>query len=143
MTEPGGHRSTVVVQQLDRSRFAGLAAARASRTIGELQWRPAQAGAIQRDDQRTTWHAGHVEAILSDGQTVIAGAHSGGVWLINPIPSPSYRDGYRATPLSDRWDTPNVRALAFGPDGTRHVFAGCRETDCLFLIRRRHDHRHE
>ena len=74
-----------------------------------------------------------MQAVLSDGHAVIAGAQTGGVWLINPIPGPSFRDGYRAIPLSDRWETPNIQSLAYGPDGTAHVFAGCRKTDSLFL----------
>jgi hypothetical protein len=135
MTElTGGRRSDEILEMLARSRFGAIAADRASRTVGDLQWRPAQVGSIQRDDQRATWHSGNVQAVLSDGQAVIAGAQSGGVWLINPIPSPSYRDGYRAIPLSDRWDTPDVRSLAYGPDGTQHVFVGCYKADSLFLI---------
>jgi hypothetical protein len=132
--QSGGRLSSEILQVLDRSRFGGLAAGRASRTKGDLEWRPAQVGSIQRDDQRATWQTGNVQAVLCDGQAIIAGAQTGGVWLINPIPSPSFRDGYRAIPLSDRWDTPNVRSLAYGPDGPQHVFVGCGEADSLFLI---------
>ena len=130
----GGRRSSEILEVLDRARFGGLAAGRASRTIGDLEWHPAQAGSIQRDDQRATWQTGNVQAVLCDGQAVIAGAQSGGAWLINPIPSPSFRDGYRAIPLSDRWDTTNVQCLAYGPDDRTHVFVGCRVADCLFVI---------
>ena len=135
MTEvAGGLRSEAILRVLERARFSGIAAGRASRAIGDLEWHAAQAGAIARDDQRATWHSGRVQALLSDGNAVIAGAQTGGVWLINPIPSPSYRDGYRALALSDRWETPNVRSLAYGPDTTLYVFAGCGESDSLFLI---------
>lgn len=133
----GGHLSLQILQELSRGRFGELARERASRTIGDLQWRPAQSGSIYidpRKNPRTTWHTGHVHALLCNGNVVVAGAVAGGVWLINPIPSPSFRDGYRAVPLSNRWQTPNVYSLAWGPEGTQHVYAGCQETDSLFLI---------
>ena len=130
----GGFRSMEILQSLQRGRFASIAAARASRTAGELQWRPAQSGSIARDDRRTAWHTGHVNALLSDGNTVVAGTQTGGVWVINPIPDPSFRDGYRATPLSDSWSNTDVVSLSWGPEGTRYVFAGGDETDSLFLI---------
>jgi len=130
----GGRLSSDTIKSYDRSRFAGVAGAHAGRTIGELEWRPAQVGSIQRDEQRRTWQTGNVRAVLSDGQAIIAGGQSGGVWLINPIPSPSFRDGYRAIPLSDRWDTTHVQSLAYGPEGARLVFVGCRAANSLFLI---------
>ena len=130
----GGLRSERIRYTLDRARFGGLASAPASRSIGDLQWRPAQSGSIARDDQRRTWHSGNVSAVISNGHAVVAGAQTGGVWVINPIVGPTYRDGYRATSLSDNWTTPNVRSLAFGPDGAQHVYAGVGRADCLFLL---------
>jgi hypothetical protein len=130
----GGLRSEAILTSITRDRFRSVARERASRTIGDLRWLPAQAGSIQLDDQRTTWNTGNVSAVLSDGTAVVAGTQTGGVWLINPIPSPSFRGGYPATPLSDRWANSGVSSLAYGPDGTQHVFVGCQKTDSLMLL---------
>jgi hypothetical protein len=130
----GGLRSGAILASITRDRFRSVARERASRTIGDLRWLPAQAGSIQLDDQRTTWNSGHVSAVLSNGTAVVAGTQTGGVWLINPIPSPSFRGGYPATPLSDRWTNPSVYSLAYGPDGTQHVFVGCEKADSLMLL---------
>src|SRR5215467_13988186 len=95
----GGLTAFGILARFDEARFAGAAAARASRSIGDLDWRPAQVASIAIDDQRATWHTGHIHAVVSDGNSVIAGSDAGGAWLINPIVEPTYRDGYRATPL--------------------------------------------
>jgi hypothetical protein len=135
MTQRGDSRfAREILAKFSKGRFAAEAAARASRLVGDLEWRPAQVGSIVRDPQHATWHTGHIHAVVSDGHAVICGSDSGGAWLINPIVSPTYRDGYRAQPLSDHWDTPTVRCLAYGPDGTHHVFAGCADGGSLFLI---------
>jgi hypothetical protein len=135
MPQPhGGLTAFEILARFDESRFASAAAARASRLVGDLEWRPAQVASIAVDDQRATWHTGHIHAVVSDGNSVVAGSDAGGAWLINPIVSPTYRDGYRAIPLSDRWETPGILSLAFGPDGREHVYAGCRDADNLFLI---------
>ena len=43
MTElSGGLRSLEILKALDRLRFGAVATARAGRTVGDLQWRPAQ-----------------------------------------------------------------------------------------------------
>jgi hypothetical protein len=37
----GGRISSDTIKSYDRSRFGGIAGARAGRTIGDLEWRPA------------------------------------------------------------------------------------------------------
>lgn len=126
-----GHRSLEALAKLRADRLAlGL---RAGRTVSELHWRPAQSYAIQRDDRREVWHAGHVSALLSDGFVVIAGTQTGGVWLLTPVNLPNYRQGHRAVPLSDAWDTPDITCLAYGPDGTQQVYVGCGSTALILL----------
>jgi hypothetical protein len=120
--KPGGRRSLENLANLRASRL-GIAA-RSGRTISDLQWRLAQSYAIQRDDRREFWHAGHVSAILSDGFIVIAGAQTGGVWLLTPVNIPHYRQGHQAVPLSDEWDAPDVLSLAYGPEGHTQVYVG-------------------
>jgi len=135
----GGHLSLEILRELGDARVITIGGPRASRAVSELVWEPAQENAIQRDDFSTVWHAGHVSALLSNGQDVVAGTQTGGVWhldLLIPIPGhrPHYREIYWATPLSDFWDTPDVSSLAFGPDGPRQVFVGCRGSSALFLL---------
>jgi hypothetical protein len=105
--------------------------------ITDLQWRPAQSYSIQREPTRQVWHAGHVSALLSDGNYVIAGTQTGGVWLLTPVVQPSYRDGHRATPLSNDWTFPDVSSLAYGPDARTQVFVGCASTDLLYFLQLR------
>ena len=97
-------------------------------------WRPAQSYAIQRDGARQVWHAGHVSALLSDGTYVLAGTHTGGVWLLNPALQTSYSDGHRATALSNNWTKPDIMSLAYGLDGRTQVFVGCANTDRLYFL---------
>ncbi len=88
--------------------------------IGEytgLRWEQANPYAIQVDEAQNAWNAGRVDDILAlDSGGVLAAAQTGGVWAIAANGA--------ALPLSDGWDKPDVRCLAFGPDGPRHVFAG-------------------
>src|SRR5215211_1032153 len=135
----GGHLSLEILRALGDARVITIGGPRASRAVSELVWEPAQENAIQLDDFSTVWHAGHVSALLSNGQDVVAGTQTGGVWhldLLTPIRGhwPNYRTYYWATPLSDFWDTPDVSSLAFGPDGPRQVFVGCRGSSALFLL---------
>lgn len=126
-----GHRSLETLAKLRADRLGiGL---RAGRTVSDLRWRPAQSYAIQRDDTREVWHAGHVSALLSDGFVVIAGTQTGGVWLLTPVNLPNYRQGHSAVPLSDGWDTPDISSLAYGPDGTQQIYVGCGSASLILL----------
>jgi hypothetical protein len=130
----GGLRSLGVLADLARERAKAFGLGRASRAVGELSWQSAQAYGIERDDTRVVWHAGHVEAILSNGHSVVAGSQTGGVWLLTPTLQPTYLSGHAGTCLSDAWDQPDVTSLAFGPDGPRQVFAGFTGGDSLVLL---------
>ena len=101
--------------------------------IDDLSWWPMGLG-IRRDEAGTIWHAGHVSALLATESMVIVGTESGGVWRIDVPRFARPDDRYTATSLSDDWDTPDVRALAFGPDDQRHVYVGCEMANDLFLI---------
>ena len=130
----GGRRSLGILSDLVTERVRGIGLVRASRTVGELFWQPAQAYGIERDDTRDVWHAGHVEAVLSNGHSVIAGSQTGGVWLLTPTLQPTFIAGHDGTCLSDSWDQPDVTNLAFGPDGPGQVFAGFSGGQALFLM---------
>ena len=135
MTDPkktGGKKSLENLAKLTLDRF-GIGA-RASRTIGDLQWLPAQSYSIQRDSTRDTWHAGHTSALLSDDVVVIAGTQTGGVWLLTPALIPTYRQGHSGVCLSNDWDNPDVASLSYGPDGSTQVYVGCANASALVLI---------
>ena len=69
--------------------------------------------------------AGHVNAILASGVGgVLAGADTGGVWQLTPVPAAP--EVITASPLSNDWANPDVLCLAAGPDGAGHAYAGCR-----------------
>lgn len=119
----GAHRSLEILKELADARIRSFNAQRSSAAVTDIGWQRAQSYAIQRDDFRTVWHAGHVEALLTNGIDVIAGTQTGGVWLINSIVSPSPLAGYSGHPLSDAWDTPDISCLAWGPEHSQ-VFAG-------------------
>src|SRR5688572_27070096 len=90
----GGRRSLEILEKLAEKRLGSIVERRASRAIGEIRWLPAQSYSIHRDpinNNREVWHAGHVSALLSDGNQVVAGAQTGGVWLLTPHVSPHYR----------------------------------------------------
>jgi hypothetical protein len=109
---------------------AGLGAGRGSgaaptrRLLADIpvQWQQANPAAILIDAGQDAWHAGHVNdlLVLPDGSGLIAGAETGGVWVIT--------NADQAIPLSDTWDDPDVNCLAAGPDGPRHLYAGCSST---------------
>lgn len=84
-----------------------------------LVWRLASPFGIQIDEAGNAWHSGHIDDILrfADAAAMLVASESGGVWLIS--------DGSDPVALSNDWDVPDVKCLALGPDGPRHVFAGC------------------
>jgi hypothetical protein len=83
----------------------------------KVKWEQAVPYGIERDASGGAWHAGHVADILTlDKSGILAASQMGGVWLIT--------DSKTAIPLGDDWDAPDVRCLALGPDGPRHVYAG-------------------
>ncbi len=129
----GVHHSLKVLRTLGEARAIAFGSPRAGRALGELDWQPAQAAAIQRDDFRTAWHAGHVSALLSNGVDVIAATQTGGVWLLASTVAPSPLAGYTSKPLSDGWEVPDVVCLAWGT-GPWQVFAGCRGGGALVLL---------
>jgi hypothetical protein len=92
-------------------------------TDASVQWHLANPLGIRADEGEDAWHAGHVNDVLAfaDGAGLLVGADTGGVWLITPAD--------QAIPLSDSWDVPDVTCLAQGPDGPRHVYAGCWDGD--------------
>ena len=81
-----------------------------------LSWSVVSPFGIQMDDSANVWNAGHVMDVLEGKNTILAASHTGGVWLIT--------DGGTAFSLSHDWEEPDVNALAYGPDGSTHVFAG-------------------
>jgi hypothetical protein len=115
----GAHRSLEILKELSEARIRAAGGLRASRAVSEIGWQRAQSYAIQRDDFRTVWHAGHVEALITNGVDVIAGTQTGGVWLINSIISPTPLAGYTGHPLSETWDSPDISCLAWGPERTQ------------------------
>jgi len=81
-----------------------------------LQWALANPWGIQVDSASNAWDAGHVNDVLEASGAILVANQSGGVTLIT--------DGGTATSLSHDWDSPDMNALAYGPDGGAHVFAG-------------------
>ncbi|MCX5545579.1 hypothetical protein M3A49_40210 [Paraburkholderia sp. CNPSo 3076] len=84
-----------------------------------VRWELANSLGIQIDNAADAWHSGHVTEILdlvADDLLVVA-TQTGGVWSVDP----NYGGAH---PLSDTWDDPDISCLAFGPDGTVHLFAG-------------------
>ncbi len=128
----GGRRSLETLAKLRISRFGPEY--RASRSIGDLRWLPAQSYAIQRDQVREVWHAGHISALVSDDHVVVAGTQTGGLWLLTPVVMPHFRQGHQAVCLSDAWDSPNVTAMAYGPGGENEIFVGVDGGGALLLV---------
>jgi hypothetical protein len=85
-----------------------------------LQWKQADTQAIQTNANVNAWNAGHVNDILRGpaGTGLITASDEGGVWLISENP------GKSAIPVSDTWPSLTMNALAYGPDGSGHVYAG-------------------
>ena len=84
-----------------------------------LFWHLASPFGIEIDEAANAWHSGHIDDIIrfTDTPAMLVASESGGVWLIS--------DGNDPVVLSNDWDVPDVKCLAMGPDGLRHVFAGC------------------
>src|SRR5437879_256312 len=84
-----------------------------------VRWQLAVPFGIEIDPKSDAWSSGHVNDIFEfpDLNGIVVATETGGVWLID-------QDG-GAIPLSSTWDNPDVRCLAPGPDGQRHMFAGC------------------
>ncbi len=81
-----------------------------------LQWALANPWGIQIDSASNAWDAGHVNDLLEGSGAILVANQTGGVTLIT--------DGGTATSLSYDWDSPDMNSLAWGPDGSAHVFAG-------------------
>jgi hypothetical protein len=128
----GGHRSLEILRELADARVSALGGQRASRVVSDIGWQRAQSYAIQRDDFRTVWHAGHVTALLTNDVDVIAATQTGGLWLLKSINGPSALAGYTGALLSDAWDAPDISCLAWGPEPTQ-VFVGT-NVDAVFLL---------
>ncbi len=86
---------------------------------GLLQWRLASFWGIAVDEAVDAWHAGHVTEVveLPDDDGLVVATETGGVWIAT--------DGNPQLPLSTPWDSPDSLCVAMGPDGPRHLFAGC------------------
>lgn len=129
----GGHRSLEIVRELADARSRAVGTQSASRAVSELNWQRAQSYAIQRDDFRSVWHAGHVHELLTNDVDVIAATQTGGVWLLKKsIDGPTALAGFTGTPLSDQWDAPDNCCLAWGPESTQ-VFVGT-TASAIFLL---------
>jgi hypothetical protein len=90
-----------------------------------IRWtQPNRFGIQIGEETAETWHSGHVTDVFQwpDLSGIIVATETGGVWAVD-INDNDINDN--ALPLSDGWDTPDVKCLAVGPDGSRHVFAGC------------------
>jgi hypothetical protein len=128
----GARRSLEILQDLGSARLRALGGARASRAISDLWWQRAQSYAIQRDDSRSVWHAGHVTAILTNDVDVVAATQTGGVWLLHRVVGPSPLAGFTGTPVSASWDSPDVSCMAWSPDRTQ-VYVGM-GAGAMFLL---------
>ncbi|WP_204059827.1 WD40/YVTN/BNR-like repeat-containing protein, partial [Microbispora corallina] len=85
---------------------------------GGFHWSRAGSLGIRMDEAGDRWWSGRVTSLLvrSDGR-VLAGTETGGVWVAD-------EDGRAGLALSAAWERPEIGAVAFGPDGEGHVFAG-------------------
>ncbi|HEV8334622.1 MAG TPA: hypothetical protein VGQ22_24585 [Steroidobacteraceae bacterium] len=84
-----------------------------------VKWELASPFGILVDEANRAWHSGHVDDVIefADGRAILVASESGGLWLIDPDAG--------TLPLSSTWDNPDVKCIAMGPDGPRHLFAGC------------------
>ena len=88
-----------------------------------VQWKQANPLAIEIDANANAWHSGRVNDVLAlDSNRLVVGTDTGGVWLVSTT----------AIPLSNNWDNPDIKCLAFGPDGPEHIYAGCGGNGALF-----------
>ena len=87
-----------------------------------------------KDPSTWVWHAGHVTAVIDLGPAdprgvslgdLLLASQTGGVFRLTTDRNDSRI--VHAAPLSHGWDNPDVYALAHGPDGAGHFFAGCRD----------------
>src|SRR5262245_44134884 len=84
-----------------------------------IKWTQASYFGIQVDEAADAWHSGHVIDVLEfeDGSALAVATETGGVWVISASAA--------QLQLSDTWDNPDSICVALGPDGPRHLFAGC------------------
>jgi hypothetical protein len=84
-----------------------------------IQWRLATPFGIEVNAETNAWYSGHINDVLPfpDLSAILVASETGGVWLLDGAGT--------SLALSDPWDCPDVKCLALGPDGPRHVFAGC------------------
>jgi hypothetical protein len=84
-----------------------------------VRWQLATPFGIEVDADSDAWHSGHVNDVIvfQDLSSILVATESGGVWLIDSATDP--------IALSNDWDLPDVKCLVLGPDGPRHMFAGC------------------
>ncbi len=83
-----------------------------------VRWGQADSLAIQIDENADAWQSGRVIDVLAlDSGGLLVGTETGGVWSVTSVG--------QALPLSNDWDDPDITALVFGPDGSRHFYAGC------------------
>lgn len=85
-----------------------------------IDWHQANFLGIEIDADQNAWHSGHITEVVplqDTADSVVVATETGGVWVVvgssNPIQ------------LSDSWDAPDISALAVGPFGARHLYAGC------------------
>jgi hypothetical protein len=85
-----------------------------------LQWKQADSLSIQTNATTNAWNAGRVTDILRGpaGTGLVVASDEGGVWLIAENPAKS------AIPASDTWPSITMSSLAYGPDGSGHVYGG-------------------
>ena len=85
-----------------------------------LQWKQADSLSIQTNATTDAWNAGRVRDILRGpaGTGLVVASDEGGVWLIAENPAKS------AIPVSDTWPSIAMSSLAYGPDGSGHVYGG-------------------
>jgi photosystem II stability/assembly factor-like uncharacterized protein len=83
-----------------------------------IHWHQADGFSIQMSAAEDAWHAGHVNDILKlePENGMLVASEAGGVWEISR--------NAQAKPLTDGWPSSSMSALARGPDGSRHVYAG-------------------
>lgn len=83
-----------------------------------VRWQQASPVSILLKTRPESFEAGHVNDVLVRGNGgLLVATDTGGVWSISA-------QTFAAFPLSDSWEKPDMRCLAFGPDGEDHVYAG-------------------
>ena len=84
-----------------------------------IHWSQPSTYGILMNEADDAWHSGHVTDVLEfeDTEAFAVATQSGGVWMV--------ADNGTQLQLSDSWNDPDSMCLALGPDGPRHLFAGC------------------